>query len=128
MLKFLITSFLMLIMATPLLAKPKEVYPVSCDDLWAAVKDTLNNPNNYGISSVNDVEQKASFVVIGALVVYTDRVALAAKTGGCGMKTTILEDGPDNPDWRQFHHRVQRSLTKLQAAKPKQTITVTGQQ
>jgi hypothetical protein len=127
MLKFVITSFLMLFIAAPALAKPRDVYQVSCDDLWGAVKDTLSNPNNYGISSVNDLEQKASFVVIGDLVVYTDRVALTAKDGGCAMRTTILEDGPDNPDWRQFHHRVERSLAKLQAAKPKAAVTATGQ-
>ena len=127
MLKFLITSFFMLIVTASALAKPKEVYLVSCDDLWAAVKDTLNDRSNYGISSVNDVEQNASFVVIGDLVVYTDKVALTAKDGGCAMKTTILEDGPDNPDWRQFHHRVARSLAKLQAAKAKPAVTTTGQ-
>ena len=127
MLKSLITSVLMLFVAASALAKPRDVYLVSCDDLWGAVKDTLNNPGNYGISSVNDVEQKASFVVIGDLVVYTDKVALTAKGGGCAMKTSILEDGPDNPDWRQFHHRVERSLAKLQAAKPKAAVTTTGQ-
>ena len=128
MFKSLITSIFMLIVAAPALAKPTDVYPVSCDDLWAAVKDTLNSPSNYGISSIDDVEKKASFVVIGDLVVYTDRVALTARDGGCAMKATILEDGPDNPDWRQFHHRLARSLAKMQAAKPKPAATATGQQ
>jgi hypothetical protein len=39
----------MLFIAAPALAKPRDVYQVSCDDLWGAVKDTLSNPNNYGI-------------------------------------------------------------------------------
>ena len=127
MLKFLITSFFMLVVAAPALAKPRDVYPVSCNDLWAAVKDTLDNPRNYGIMSMNDVEQKASFIVVGNLTAYTDKVALTAKDAGCAMKVTILEIGPDNPDWRQFHHRVERSLAKLQAAKPKAAVTATGQ-
>jgi hypothetical protein len=91
------------------------------------VKDTLDNPRNYGIMSMNDVEQKASFIVVGNLTAYTDKVALTAKDAGCAMKVTILEIGPDNPDWRQFHHRLERSLAKLQAAKPKPAVTATGQ-
>ena len=47
MLKFLITSFFMLVVAAPALAKPKDVYLVSCEVLWAAVHDTLDNPRNY---------------------------------------------------------------------------------
>jgi hypothetical protein len=118
----------MLIVAASALGKPADVYQVSCDDLWAAVKDTLNSPGNYGISSINDAEKKASFVVIGDLVVYTDKVALTPTEDGCAMKATILEDGPDNPDWRQFHHRLARSLAKLLAAKSKPAATAIGQQ
>jgi len=127
MFKFLITSFLVLVVAAPALAKPSDVYSVSCVDLWAAVKDSLDNPGNYSISVMNDVEQTASFTVVGDLTVYTDKVALAATDGGCAMKATFHEVGPDNPDWRQFHHRLARSLAKLQAARPEPATTATGQ-
>ena len=126
MLRFLTTSFLMLVVAVPALAKPRDVYPVSCVDLWAAVKDSLENPRDYGIISISDVQQKASFIVVGNLTAYTDRVALTAADGGCAMKATFLEVGSDNSDWRQFHHRLERSLAKLQAAKPKVAATATG--
>ncbi len=119
MLRLLGTSLLMLIVAAPALAKPKDVYPTSCDELWVAVKDTLDNPRNYGIYLMNDADQKASFFVIGHRVVYTDSVALMPKDGGCKMKVNILEEGADNLDWAQFKHRVERSLAKLQVAKPK---------
>ena len=125
--KFLITSFLVLVIAAPALAKPRDVYPVSCNDLWAAVKDTLGDTRNYGILSMNDIAQKASFIVVGNLTTYTDKVALTAGDGGCAMKATILEVGSDNPDWRQFHNRLAKSLAKLQAAKPKPAIAATGQ-
>lgn len=128
MLKFLMTSFFMLVVAAPAPAKSRDVYPVSCADLWAAVKDSLQSPRDYGILSMNDVEQKASFTIIGSLTVYTDRIALTAKDGGCAMKATFIQEGPDDSDWRQFHHRLERSLAKLQAAKPKPAVTSTGQE
>jgi hypothetical protein len=126
MLKFL-TSFFLLVVAASALAKPRDVYPVSCNDLWAAVHDTLDNPHNYGIVSINDIEQKASFTVVGNLTAYTDKVALTAKDGGCAMNAAFLEVGPDNSDWLQFHHRLAKSLAKLQAAKPKPAVSETGQ-
>jgi hypothetical protein len=127
MLKFLIASFLLLVVAAPAWAKSRDVYPVSCNDLWAAVHDTLDNPRNYGIVSINDSEQKARFVVVGNLTAYTDKVALTAKEGGCSLNAAFLEVGPDNSDWLQFHHRIEKSLAKLQAAKPKPTSISAGQ-
>ena len=126
--KFLITSFLMLVFVAPALAKSRDVYPVSCADLWAAVKDSLHNPHDYGILSMNEAEQKVSFTIIGSLTVYTDRIALTAKDGGCAMKATFIQEGPDDSDWLQFHHRLERSLAKLQASKPKSPGTSTGQE
>jgi hypothetical protein len=126
--KFLITSFLILVVAAPALAKSSNVYPVSCADLWAAVKDTLQRPRDYGILSMNEVEQKASFTIVGSLTVYTDRIAPTARDGGCAMKATFIQEGPDDSDWRQFHHHLERSLTKLQAAKPTPASTSTGQE
>jgi hypothetical protein len=127
MLKLLISLFLMVVFAAPVLAKPTDVYPVSCDNLWAAVKDTLGNQNNYGIISMDDEDLRASFVVVGALTHYTDKVALTATDGGCALDAKILDVGPENVDWRQFHHRLDKSLAKLHAAKPKPAPTAAGQ-
>jgi hypothetical protein len=88
----------------------------------------LSEARDYGILSMNDVEHKASFTIIGSLTVYTDRIALMPKDGGCAMKATFIQEGPDDSDWRQFHHRLERSLAKLQAAKPKPASTSTGQE
>jgi hypothetical protein len=126
MLKSFIASFFLLLVAAPALAQQRDVYPVSCDDLWAAVHDTLDNPHNYGILSMNDVERRASFTVVGNLTAYTDRVALTAKGSGCAMTAAFLEVGPDNSDYLQFHHRLARSLAKLQAGKPKPAVTPAG--
>jgi len=117
--KFLIPTFLLLVFAVPALAKSVDVYPVSCDDLWAAVKDTLANTNNYGVAWMDDLNKRASFVVIGDLTQYTERVALVPQEGGCWAKARVLEVGPADDEWRQFQHRIAKSLAKLQAAKPK---------
>ncbi|MGP8173877.1 MAG: hypothetical protein ACLP7O_04940 [Terracidiphilus sp.] len=128
MFKFLVTSFFVLIVAAPALAKPTDVYPVSCNDLWVAVKDTLENPSNYTVISMDDLAQRSTFVVVGDLTQYTQKVALTATKDGCLAKAAISEIGPDNINWRQFHHRLAKSLAKLQAAKPKPAEKAAGQQ
>jgi hypothetical protein len=55
-------------------------------------------------------------------------VALTATKDGCLAKAAISEIGPDNINWRQFHHRLAKSLAKLQAAKPKPAEKAAGQQ
>ena len=127
MLRFLLSLFFALFFTIPALAKPKDFYPVFCDDLWPALKDTLGDENNYGIVSEDEYRQKALFVIVGALAHYTQKVTLTAKNGGCWANATIFELGPDNSDWRQFQHRLALSLVKLQAAKPKPATTATGQ-
>jgi len=112
-----IAALFVLLCSVPASAKPNEFYPVTCDDLWAAVKDTLGNQHNYGIVFMSDDELKVSFVVVGDLTLFTDKVALSATDGGCAMKTKITDSGPDNTNWRQFHNRVGKSLARLQAAK-----------
>lgn len=117
----------MLVAVVPALAKPIDVYLVSCNDLWVAVKDTLDNPRNYGVVSFDDVSQRARFVVFGHLTEYTEKVSLKARKGGCMADATIDQVGPGNEDWLQFQHRLAKSLAMLQAAKPKLVVTATGQ-
>jgi hypothetical protein len=126
MLKFFISSSLLMIFAASALAKPIDVYPVSCADLWMAVKDTLGNQSNYAVVFEDEAGQKARFVVIGVLNHYSDKVTLVPVGGGCMANATIPEDGPGNGDWRQFHHRLAKSLAKLQAVKPKPAETAIG--
>ncbi len=70
--------------------------------------------------------QRASFVVVGNLTQYTDRIALEPRDNSCELKAAFLEVGSDNDDFRQFHHRLAQSLTRLQAAKPKPPETGPG--
>jgi hypothetical protein len=125
--KFLIPLFLVVVFGGPAFAKPVDVYPVSSNDLWAALKATLGDEGNYAVILEDDAAQRAWFVVVGARGHYTQKVALRTKNGGCTANATVLELGPDNGDWRQFQHHLRRSLAKLQAAKPKPAAMVTGQ-
>jgi hypothetical protein len=108
---------LLLLSCLPAYAKSAEDYPVSCNVVWTAVKDTLySNPRDYGIQSINNVEWRASFIVLGNLTTFTDRVELRSTDDGCAMKSNIIQIGPDNSDWRRFHKRVARAIDKVQAS------------
>ena len=117
MLKIALIALFLLISCVPGSCASPEEYSVSCDVVWAAVKDTLySNPRDYGIQSMNNVEWRASFIVLGNLTVFTDHIALTTTDTGCRMKTNIIQIGPDNSDWRRFHKRVGRAIDKVQAA------------
>ncbi len=122
------TFLLMLLglsLAVPAYSKAKDphavkgVYPVSCDDLWIAVKETIHNRSNYGLSAVNDLDLTASFVVVGDSFIYNDRVALIQKGTGCEMKTDIGDIGAEPTNYRQFRTRVEHTLSRQQSAKAK---------
>jgi len=125
---------LALFVAVPAYAKSKrDVYPMPCDVLWSAVKNTLENPKDYGLLAVNDLTLRASFMVVGNLVRYTDRVALSEEDGSCRMDLRMLQVGPDNSDERGFRHRLKRSLAKVQTLKSRsagepQPAVLMGQQ
>lgn len=127
-----LAGLLLLWLAVPAFSKTKNVhavkgvYPVSCDDLWSAIKDTLHNHSNYGLSGVNDLDLTASFVVIGDLYVYTDRVALAQRDNGCEMKTEVHDVGAEPTNYRLFRSRVERSLGKVESAKTENAPQTSG--
>lgn len=133
MIRTVALTLAMLSLATPAFSKTKDlhavkgVYSVSCDDLWTAVKDTIQNRVNYGLNSVNDLDLRASFVVIGDRFLYTDRVALVEKNGGCEMKMDIGDIGAENTNFRQFRTRVEHSLTRQESAKTKEAVHAPGE-
>ena len=117
--RIVLAVLIALILALPAWAKPKpDVYPVSCDVLWTAIKSTLQNPQDYGVLYLNDLSENASFVIVGNLVRYTQHVSLTEQGDGCKMKLAMLQVGADNTDERAFLKRVKKSLIKLQSTKP----------
>jgi hypothetical protein len=111
-------AVLVFLLPVPALAKPHDVFPVSCDVMWTAVKDTLNNPNDYRILSISDEGMRASFLVLGSLKPFTDTIDLAPAEGGCAMKLKMVQIGSDNSDERVFRKQLGKDLAKLQSARP----------
>jgi hypothetical protein len=109
---------LLALLALPANAKSNhDVFPVSCDLLWTAAKDTLGNENDYSIVAIDEAAKKASFVVIGETTPYKNVIALVPKDDACAMKLTVLQVGPDNSDERGFRKRLDKSLARRQAEK-----------
>ena len=105
----------------------KSTYPVSCSQLWGAVKDTLGNPKNYAEVQSDDSKLTASFHpkhsvhlnISGALLQRTNRVTLVSKGTGCEMQVVSNYSGWEHDDQGDFKKRVDEFLAK---PKPKDAI------
>jgi len=108
--------FLVFLSSVPLFAEPHDVYPVSCDVLWAAVNLTLSKPGDYGVMGIDDLNRRATFVVVGDLAAYKDSVSLSPRDNACALKLAMFQDGPDDSNARGFRKRLKKALLKVQAA------------
>ena len=127
MYKTLVVILFTSLSSVPAFAKPHDIYPVSCDVLWAAAKDVLENPKDYSVVAMDEAREKALFVVVGELTAYTDTVALSERGDGCAMNLKIVQVGSDNSDERGFRRRLSKALAKVQSAKPAQPTAAPGQ-
>jgi len=125
MLKYAVAILISLAIAAPAFAKShEESYPVACSDLWAAVKDTLSNQQNYNVVSTDDAHMTASYkpkhsvhlTLAGAALQRTNGVTLSAEGAGCSMRVKSNYSGFEHSDSGDFKKRVEESLAKLKAA------------
>jgi len=139
--RFLLVMLLSLIVALPAFGKTyKSTYSESCSDLWPAVKDTLNNPNNYSVTGTDDAKMHADYDpkhaahvnVSGALLQRKNHVTLVPKGTGCEMQVVSNYSGWEHNDEGDFKSRVDESLLKLksatkpmEAAKPAEATSTT---
>jgi len=123
----LVVIAVILFSTLPAFAKPHDIFPVSCDALWTAVKDVLGNTRDYSVLGISDSQHAASFVVIGELTSYKDRVALTARGSGCAMNLNISQVGPENSDEAGFRKRLNKALAKLQSSQPAKPAAPPGQ-
>jgi hypothetical protein len=126
-----VVALLLLIVATPSLGKThKDLYPVSCNVLWPAVKDALRNSGKYGILGIDNTEMTASFVIGGSLAgKRINSVVLNGTGGNCEMQTQTAFSGLIHNDAGDFKKRVDTSLVKQRVAQSQPTQTppeVTG--
>jgi len=108
-------------MALPALGKThSDVYPVSCSELWPAVKDTLRNSGKYGIIGIDNTEMTASYNIGGALAgKRINSVVLNPKgASSCEMQTQTAFTGLAHNDAGDFKKRVEESLAKLKGSTP----------
>jgi hypothetical protein len=125
MLKYAVGILMSLAVAAPAFAKHhEESYPVACSALWAAVKDTLANQENYNVVSSDDANMTAAYkpkhsvhvTIAGAALQRTNGVTLSAEGTGCLMRVKSNYSGFEHSDSGDFKKRVEESLAKLKAA------------
>jgi hypothetical protein len=104
----------------------KNTYPVSCNQLWGAVKDTLGNQENYAQVKSDDALLKADyqpkhsvhFDITGTVMQRMNHVTLVSKGTGCEMEVVSNWSGWGHEDQGDFKKRVDESLVKAKAASP----------
>ncbi len=127
MMRFVVVAFMLLTIVMPAFGGAhKDNYPVSCSQLWSAVKDTLGNAENYNIVASDDTKMTAMYDVhhavhtsiAGAALQRTNSVALTPQGSGCEMQVHSNYSGWNHDDAGDFNKRVAESLAKLNAPKP----------
>jgi hypothetical protein len=126
--KLVIVTFLSLALALPVFGKTyKSTYPVPCNEVWAAVRDTLSNPeNNYSVEGSDDTRMTADYdvkhaahvTITGAILQRTNKVTLVPQGTACEMQVVSNFSGWEHSDRGDFKKRVDESLAKLKAAPP----------
>jgi hypothetical protein len=102
----------------------KSTHAVTCGEVWAAVKDTLSNPENYNVVESHDPEMTADYrvkhsvhvTVTGTLLQRANHVTLISNGSACEMRVVSNYSGFEHNDREDFKKRVDESLAKLKAA------------
>ena len=119
--RLLCVTLTLLSLALPAFSRThKETYSNPCSEVWAAVKDTLGNPENYTIKITDESRMTASYsvkhsahvTVTGALRQRPNTVSLSSKGTGCQMEVQSNYSGFEHNDAGDFTKRVRESLAK----------------
>ena len=127
MLRFAVTALVLSALALPAFSKThKDTYPNACSEVWAAVKDTLGNSENYTVKITDEsrmttsysVKHAAHVTVTGALRQRPNTVSLSSTGTGCEMKVESGYSGFEHNDAGDFTRRGNESLVKLKGSTP----------
>jgi hypothetical protein len=121
MMKNVVVALILLALAVPAFGKTHEdTFGVPCNELWAAVKDTLRNSGKYGIIGIDNSELTASYNIGGGLAGKRINSVVLNPQGAtsCEMQTQTAYTGLVHNDAGDFKHRVEESLAKLKGSKP----------
>ena len=125
--KFVGALLLLLAVALPVAGKTyKSTYPVSCSELWPAVKSVLADAEHYELKANDDAKMKADYeakhaahvTVTGVFLQRTNHVTLVPKGTGCEMQVVSNFSGWEHDDKGDFKNRVDDALVTLKAPKP----------
>jgi hypothetical protein len=97
----------------------RDVYNVSCNELWRALKDTLRNSGKYGIIAIDNTELTASYNMGGNLMAKrVNSAVLNSKDDGasCELQVQTAYSGAFTNDADDLKKRVEDSLAKLKNA------------
>ena len=115
--KRIVLVILLLSLAVPGFASThRDVYNVSCNELWRALKDTLRNSGKYGIIAIDNTEMTASYNMGGNLMAKrVNSAVLNSKDNGasCELQIQTAYSGLVNNDAGDLKKRVNESLVKL---------------
>ena len=127
MTRCVVVALLSLALALPAFGKTsKSIYPVSCSELWGAVKNVLGNAENYNVEESSDtlmsatykVKHAAHVTVSGAVLQRANHVALVSKGAECELQVKSNYSGFEHNDSGDFRKRVEESFAKLKESKP----------
>ncbi len=104
----------------------KTTYPISCNELWGAVKVALGNPDNYKdvqsdeekMTADYNVKHSIHWSVSGAINQGKNQVSLSPIGTTCEMSVMSMYSGLSHNDQGDFKKRVDEALAKQQATKP----------
>jgi hypothetical protein len=120
--KLAVVALISLTLALPAFGKTyKSTYSMPCSDIWPAVKDVLNDTDNYTVSQSDDTHMTAAYnvkhaahvTIGGAALQRTNHVTLVQKNDGCEMQVVSNYSGWEHNDRGDFKNRVDESVAKL---------------
>lgn len=123
----LVIAALLAMLVLPAFGKTyKSTYPLTCTEVWGAVKATLNDADHYEVVENDDSKMTASYnvkhqahvTITGAILQRTNKVTLVPKGGACEMQVVSNFSGWEHTDRRDFKDRVDESLVKLKGGPP----------
>jgi glycerol-3-phosphate dehydrogenase len=104
----------------------KSTYPVPCTDVWGAVQETLNHPDQYEVLKKDDAQMHAEYnvkheahvTITGVFTQRTNKVTLVPQGGACEMQVVSNFSGWEHTDRADFKKRVDDNLAKAKGAGP----------
>jgi hypothetical protein len=139
MMKFWVVIFMSLALALPAFSAGNKTYqtnyPVSCNQVWSAVKAALSNPNNYKDVQSDDEKMVADYnvkhsihwSVAGAINQGKNKVSLVPVGNACEMNVVSMYSGLSHNDAGDFKKRVDEALEKSKASKPGEPAKPAGE-